>query len=143
MVSIPATVFDSLPENQITRNGGNEASPNSFSCPFFPYDAAGKDGDTFAGTFSSVPLPEIFPSVSYQSSHPSEDGQYDDSGIHESSGIVLLSITHVGTQTYPLGLRLFLPMRAKHAPGNLNRGVELLSGVRRVHPVVVEQIWAH
>lgn len=109
----------------LARNGGNEPSPTSLSglvsC------LLGKDRDEFAGTFSSVPLPVTFPSVSYWSSNPGEDGQSDDRGMHQTSGTAHPSVTHVGTQVGPLEPRLFLPLRAAHAPGNLNRGVELLS----------------
>lgn len=60
--------------------------------PCLPCDTAGKDRD-FAGTFSSVPLPETFPSVSYWSSYPGENGQYDDGGINQSSRTALPSVT--------------------------------------------------
>ena len=61
---------------------------------------------TCSGTVSGVPLPETFPSVSYGSSGPGENGQYDDDGVHQTSmGVTLQSVAHAGTQTDPVVLQ--------------------------------------
>ena len=78
---------------------------------------------TFSGTFSGVPLPETFPSITHESSCPGEDGQYDDGGVHQpSGGIALPSVAHAGTQTHPVELRSSPLPESDARPGSPEHG---------------------
>eukprot|EP00064_Thunnus_orientalis_P007764 superscaffoldBa00000879_g7786 len=103
----------------------------------------------FSGALGGVSLPETLPPVSRRSPCLGEDGQYDDSGIYQSSrGVAFPSVTHAGTQTDPLEQRASpLPESDACSGGTLNTGADLLSrgvpvyGEWTLHPEIVEQIW--
>ncbi|XP_067443675.1 uncharacterized protein [Thunnus thynnus] len=60
----------------------------------------------FSGALSGVSLSETLPPVSRRSPCLGEDGQYNNSGVYQSSrGVAFPSVTHAGTQTDPLEQR--------------------------------------